>query len=170
MAHFIAFSDGWLEGAGLSARCALGKGGVKEAREKREGDGASPLGAWPARRLWYRADRGAPPETGLPVIAIRPDDGWCDAPRHPLYNQLVPLPFPASHERLWREDGLYDLVVELGYNDDPPMAGRGSAIFLHLARPGYLPTEGCVALAREDMTAVLAKLGAGSVIEIRRRA
>ncbi|MBY9065919.1 L,D-transpeptidase family protein [Hyphomonas sp. WL0036] len=167
MAHFIAFSGGWIEGDGFRARCALGKGGVTPAAEKREGDGASPIGAWPARRVWYRPDKGSPPETGLPVIAMQPSDGWCDAPEHPLYNRWVPLPFPASHERLWREDGVYDLVVELGYNDSPPIAARGSAIFLHVARAGYEPTEGCIALAGGDLRQVLKHLAGGSIIEIR---
>lgn len=101
------------------------------------------------------------------MIAIRPSDGWCDAPDHPDYNRWVTLPFPARHERLWRPDDVYDLVVELGYNDDPPVAGRGSAIFLHLAREGYPPTEGCVALARDDLQPILKRLGGGSRIEIR---
>ncbi len=167
MAHFIAFSEGKLEGDGFSARCALGKGGVKPAAEKREGDGASPIGVWPVRRVWYRADKAPAPETGLPAIAIRPGDGWCDAADHPLYNRLVPLPFPANHERMWREDDLYNLVVELGYNDDPPVAGRGSAIFIHLARPGYLPTEGCIALAEADLREVVRRLTGRSTVEIR---
>lgn len=148
-------------------RCALGKGGVLAAASKREGDAATPAGVWPARRVWYRPDKGPVPETGLPAIALRPSDGWCDAPSHPDYNRWVSLPFPAGHERLWRADGVYDLVVELGYNDDPPVPGRGSAIFLHLARDGYLPTEGCVALARDDLRKVLKQLGGGSRIEIR---
>lgn len=148
-------------------RCALGKGGVKPAAGKREGDGASPAGAWPARRVYYRPDKGAAPETGLPVIALRPEDGWSDDAREPTYNRLVPLPCRGCHERLWRGDGVYDLIVELGYNDDPPVAGMGSAIFLHIARPDYPPTEGCVALAEADLRAVLKLLGGGSVIEIR---
>lgn len=167
MTHFIAFSDGRLEGSGLSLRCALGKGGVLPPAEKREGDGASPIGIWPVRRVWYRPDKGAPPETGVPVIALRPEDGWCDAPEDTRYNQWVPLPCSASHERMWREDGLYDLVAELGYNDDPPVPGKGSAIFLHVARPGYLPTEGCVALAENDLRAVLRLMQGGSTLEIR---
>lgn len=137
------------------------------AAGKREGDGASPIGAWPARRVWYRPDRGSAPETGLPVIAMRPSDGWCDAPGHPDYNRWVSLPFPASHEPLWREDDVYDLVIELGYNDDPPVPGRGSAIFLHVAREGYPPTEGCAALAGKDLREVLKQLGGGSTVEIR---
>lgn len=167
MAHFIAFSDGRLEGEGLSARCALGKGGVKPAAEKREGDGASPIGIWPVRRVWYRPDKGAAPETGLPAIALRPEDGWCDAADHAAYNRLVALPFPASHERMWRENDVYNLVIELGYNDDPPVAGRGSAIFMHLAQPGYGPTEGCIALAECDLREVLLRLKGSSTVEIR---
>lgn len=136
------------------------------ADEKREGDGASPAGDWKVRRVWYRADRGPAPETGLPVIALRPEDGWCDAPEDPEYNRRVPLPYRARHERMWREDGLYDLVVELGYNDDPPVPGRGSAIFLHVAQEDYTPTEGCVAVSAEDLRAVLKQLGGGSRIRI----
>ena len=99
---------------------------------------------------------------------IAPDDGWCDAPDDAAYNRPVKLPYPASAERMWRDDGLYDLVVVLGYNDDPPEAGRGSAIFLHLARPDYAPTQGCVALARPDLEAVLALAGPGSALEVLR--
>ena len=145
----------------------LGKGGVKPAASKREGDGASPIGAWPARRVFYRPDKGPPPETGLPAIGLKPEDGWSDDPAEPSYNRLVPLPCRGGHERLWLEDGLYVLIVELGYNDDPVVAGMGSAIFLHVARDGYAPTEGCIALAEPDLRAVLRLLGGGSVIEIR---
>lgn len=167
MTHFIAFSDGRLEGGGLSLRCALGKGGVLPAAEKHESDGASPIGIWPVRRVWYRPDKAAAPETGIPALALQPADGWCDAPDDRHYNRWVPLPYPASHERLWRQDGVYDLIVELGYNDDPPIAGKGSAIFLHVARPGYLPTEGCIALAEEDLRAMLKQINGGSTLEIR---
>ncbi len=140
---------------------------MKPAAGKREGDGAAPIGKWPARRVYYRPDRGTAPETGLPVIALKPEDGWSDDPAEPNYNRPVTLPCRGSHERLWREDGVYDLIVELGYNDDPVVAGKGSAIFLHVARPGYAPTEGCAALAQADLRAVLKRLGGGSVIEIR---
>jgi L,D-peptidoglycan transpeptidase YkuD (ErfK/YbiS/YcfS/YnhG family) len=135
-------------------RCAIGAGGYRQ--DKREGDGATPLGVWPMRRVFYRPDRGASPTTGLPVRPISANDGWSDDagdPKH--YNRLVTLPYESSHEVLWREDSLYDLVIELGFNDDPPIPGLGSAIFMHIARPGYLPTEGCVALKREDLLAVL---------------
>lgn len=137
------------------------------APDKREGDGASPIGLWPVRRVLYRPDKGSAPETGLPVIALRPGDGWSDDAGEPTYNTLVSLPCRGSHERLWRADGVYDLIVVLGYNDDPPVAGRGSAIFLHVARPDYVPTEGCVALAEADLRAVLKRLEGGSMIGIR---
>jgi L,D-peptidoglycan transpeptidase YkuD (ErfK/YbiS/YcfS/YnhG family) len=148
-------AKGWLTWTGGRARCALGAGGVAAA--KREGDGATPAGVFPLRRVLYRADRLARPSTGLPLQTLDPGDGWCDDPGHPSYNRLVRLPFPASHERLWREDALYDVLVELGYNDDPVVPGRGSAIFLHVARPDFAPTRGCVALPLGDLLALLAE-------------
>lgn len=137
------------------------------ATEKREGDGASPIGVWPLRYVLYRPDRGPAPKTALPVRPIARDDGWCDDPAHPDYNRPVKRPFAASHEALWREDGLYDIVVVLGHNDDPPVAPLGSAIFLHLAKPDYAPTEGCIALSRPDMEAVLRLAAPGDLLEIR---
>ena len=134
---------------GRDRPCAVGRGGV--CRRKEEGDGATPAGSWPLRRVLYRADRLAPPATALPAAPIGEADGWCDDPDDARYNQPVRRPYPGRHERLWREDGVYDCVVVLGYNDDPPAPGLGSAIFLHIARPDYAPTEGCVALALEDL-------------------
>ncbi len=163
---FRAWADGRFQIGDREVRCALGPSGVIEAAAKREGDGATPLGAWPIRRALYRPDKGPAPRTALPVLPIDPEDGWCDDPADRLYNQPVPLPYAASAERLWRDDSLYDLVVILGYNDDPPVAGRGSAIFLHVAKPDYAPTQGCVALARPDLEAVLARAEPGSVLEI----
>ena len=148
----------------LRFRCALGRGGL--ARDKREGDGATPIGARPMRRLLYRADRIDRPATRLPVLEIAPEDGWCDDPADPAYNRPVRLPYPGRHERLWREDGVYDLVVVLGHNDDPVVPGHGSAIFLHIARPDYGPTEGCVALARADLIRVLADAEAGDRVVV----
>ncbi len=137
-------------------RCAVGRAGLRPAAEKVEGDGASPIGRWPLREVFYRADRMARPLTHLPCRAVTPEDGWCDDPAHPDYNRLVRLPFAASHEEMFRDDAVYDCVVPLGYNDDPVVAGAGSAIFLHIARPDYAPTAGCAALARDDLLAFLA--------------
>jgi L,D-peptidoglycan transpeptidase YkuD (ErfK/YbiS/YcfS/YnhG family) len=134
-------------------RAALGRGGVRA--QKSEGDGATPEGVWPMRRLLYRADRLALPATRLPLAALRREDGWCDEPADPLYNRPVRLPYGARAEQLWREDGIYDLIVPLGYNDEPVVPGRGSAIFLHVARANYAPTEGCVALRLDDLLHLL---------------
>ena len=116
-------------------------------------------GVWPMRRLLYRPDRGPTPATRLPSGAIRPNDGWCDDPADRAYNQQVSHPYPASAETLWREDGLYDLIIVLGHNDSPVIAGAGSAIFLHVAAAGYAPTEGCVGLSRADLEVLLAHAG-----------
>ena len=163
---FIANSAGILRWPGGEARCALGKGGVTPAESKHEGDGATPLGVWPMRQVFWREDRLARPATGLPIDALIPEAGWCDDPSSPLYNFPVALPFPLSHEKLWREDGVYDVIVVLGYNDDPPVRGKGSAIFLHVARPDYSPTEGCVACARADLLALLATAKLGDTLTI----
>lgn len=145
--------------------CALGRGGV--VTDKREGDGATPIGSFALRRVFYRADRMALPATALDVTSIAPSDGWCDDPASADYNRLVRLPHVASHETLWRDDALYDLVVVLGHNDDPPRPGAGSAIFLHVARPDYAPTEGCVAIRRDDLLALLVDCGIGDTLTVR---
>lgn len=157
--------DGWLITPGLgSFRCALGRAGISAS--KREGDGATPVGTFPLRRVFFRPDRLSFPITRLPVWPLHSNDGWCDAPDHPDYNRPVRLPFAASHEKMWREDALYDLGVVLGHNDDPPIPGLGSAIFLHLAKPDYAPTEGCVALSLPDLSALLGRVEPGDEIEI----
>jgi L,D-peptidoglycan transpeptidase YkuD (ErfK/YbiS/YcfS/YnhG family) len=136
-------------------RCALGKGGARV--EKEEGDGATPVGLLPVRRVLYRADRVPPPRCPFPIEPIGQTDGWCDAPSHRDYNRFVMLPHDARHEELWRRDNAYDLIAVLGWNDQPVVKGRGSAVFLHVARPDYAPTEGCVALALPDLTRLLAE-------------
>ena len=95
------------------------------------------------------------------MISITPASGWCDAADDPSYNRPVPLPWRSSAERLWRDDDLYDLLVPLGYNDSPPRPGAGSAIFLHAARPGLTPTEGCIALRQPDLRQLLRRLDKG---------
>ena len=164
---FDVIADGRFRIGARETRCALGRGGVLPAEAKREGDGATPLGTWPIRRLLYRPDRGAP-HTALPATPIQPDDGWCDDPGDTAYNRPVRLPYPASAEAMWRNDGLYDLVLVLGHNDDPPVAAMGSAIFLHLAQSDYAPTEGCVALSRADMEELLGQVRPGDALRIAR--
>ncbi len=162
-----AAGDAWRARWGTQElRCAVGRGGLVAAAEKREGDGATPVGRWPMRRLLYRPDRERGALGRLTARAIARHDGWCDDPGHAAYNQPVTLPFAASHERLWRDDALYDLVVVLGHNDDPPIPGRGSAIFLHCARPDWSPTEGCVALQPDALRALLAEAGPGDAVRV----
>ena len=145
-------------------RAALGRGGIRAL--KREGDGGTPLGRFPVRQVLYRADRVPRPRTLLPVRAIRDHDGWCDDPADPNYNRLVRQPSRRSAEGLKRADRLYDLVLVLGYNDVPRVRGKGSAIFVHLARPGLTPTDGCIALSRRDLTMLLARLSPRSAIVV----
>ncbi len=159
-------SDGVIAWEEYQARCALGPAGLCDPTDKREGDGATPRGIYSLRRLLYRADRLTPPKTSLPLREIYPDDGWCDDPTDPAYNRPVALPYPASHEVLWREDHVYDLIGILSHNDAPPVAGLGSAIFMHLARPDYSPTHGCVALNERDLRTLFAYAGPKTAIRI----
>jgi L,D-peptidoglycan transpeptidase YkuD (ErfK/YbiS/YcfS/YnhG family) len=147
-------------------RAALGRAGI--AALKWEGDGATPLGHLPLRLVLYRADRVPRPRTRLPVRAIRNDDGWCDDPADRNYNRLVRLPSRRSTEGLRRADHLYDVVLVLGYNDRPRVKGRGSAIFVHLARPGYTPTDGCIGLSRHDLAMLLAQARRSSSLVVMR--
>ena len=157
--------EGWAWWNGRRLRCALGRGGTSAA--KREGDGATPLGRFLLRRVLYRPDREPAPPTRLPVEALDPDAGWCDAPGDPNYNRPIKLPYPKSAESMWRDDHLYDVVAILGFNDHPVVDGAGSAIFLHCARDDYGPTEGCVALKLPDLLSALSDLRRGAKIEIR---
>ena len=145
-------------------RCAVGRSGI--AIKNIEGDGITPVGTFVVRRVVYRADRLACPQTALHTAVLAPDDGWCDAPSDPNYNRLVKLPYAASAEKLWRDDHLYDVVAVLGFNDDPVVPGKGSAIFLHVVREDFAPTEGCVALSLPDLLDVLALLAPGDTIAI----
>jgi L,D-peptidoglycan transpeptidase YkuD (ErfK/YbiS/YcfS/YnhG family) len=147
---------GWLKLGNLTFPCALGRAGVHV--RKREGDGATPAGVWSLLCVLYRADRMCRPRTILKTRPLRRHDGWCDAPNDRNYNRLVQHPYPASAERLWRTDGLYDVLVVLNYNARPRVRGKGSAIFLHVMRSGYAPTEGCIALARGHLVRLLERL------------
>jgi len=153
--HQLSASEprGMISFGPLRAPCAIGPAGVRAI--KREGDGATPHGVWPLRLVHYRADKVRRPRTMLPLRCLRPSDGWCDAAGDRNYNRRVALPYRASAESLWRDDDLYDLIVELGYNDVPRSLGRGSAIFIHIARPDFAPTAGCIALRRDDLLALL---------------
>ena len=157
-----------LQVGSLRIPCALGRSGITAF--KREGDGGTPLAAMAVLGAYVRGGRRGKPVRlpGLPVRRARADDGWCDAPRHPAYNRPVRLPLGASTETMQREDGLYDVVVVLDWNVRTRARGLGSAIFLHIARPGYRPTEGCVAVSRRDMDRLAPFLKLGARLVVRR--
>lgn len=145
-------------------RCAVGRGGI--ADKSAEGDGVTPRGRWEIRGVLYRPDRVKPPATFIEAKPIARDDGWCDAPPDKNYNRPVKLPYAASAEMMWRDDALYDVVVVLGFNDTPVVPGKGSAIFLHVAKPDFSPTEGCIALSREDLLDAVTNLAPGDSVHI----
>ncbi|MFQ5785009.1 MAG: L,D-transpeptidase [Alphaproteobacteria bacterium] len=163
--NILVFPDGTVEWRGERVPCALGRAGVTD--NKHEGDGATPAGCFPLRRVFYRPDRCEPPRTVLEVTPLDPLDAWCDDPNDPCYNTFVRQPCRASFELLWRDDSLYDIVVPLGYNDDPVAPGAGSAIFLHIARPDFSPTQGCVAVNRELLLRILAECAAETRLCVR---
>ena len=156
MSDVVVSPYGTLRFEGQTFRCALGKGGI--VRTKIEGDGGTPVGRWPLRRFLYRQDKIPLPEMALPADPIKETDGWCDLPGDPSYNKHVTLPYAGRHEKLWRDDHVYDVIGIMGYNDKLVVDGAGSAIFFHLAHDDYRPTEGCVAVSLEDMLAILPKL------------
>jgi L,D-peptidoglycan transpeptidase YkuD (ErfK/YbiS/YcfS/YnhG family) len=156
--------DGLLIAGNLRVPCKLGRSGRRHM--KREGDGATPSGLWPIRRVLARRNSWGWLRTGLPICFIRPDDGWCDDPFDRNYNRPVKLPYPASHEDMWRKDHLYDVVVILGHNDRPRVKGLGSAVFFHLADRRGGPTAGCIAVSPDDMRKVLALCGPKTRIRV----
>lgn len=133
--------------------CALGFGGI--AVKQIEGDGITPVGDFALLNVMVRSDRQALPKTKLSVSTINNCDGWCDDPTSSDYNCLVKLPYSGSHEKLFRSDGLYDIIIDIDYNRKAPITGKGSAIFIHIAQPTYRPTKGCVAIALDDIIELL---------------
>jgi len=148
---------GVLGAGGFWIPVALGRSGI--FANKREGDGGTPRGRFRLLRVWWRADRSPRPSTRLPVRRIVRDDAWCENPGDRRYNRPVKLDAAASGDRLWRDDHLYDFIIELDHNTRPRIAGRGSAVFVHVARPGLRPTAGCVALSAPRLRGLLRRLG-----------
>jgi L,D-peptidoglycan transpeptidase YkuD (ErfK/YbiS/YcfS/YnhG family) len=155
---------GWLTAGGQTLPVALGRGGIKA--NKREGDGGTPKGTFRPRQLWWRADRHPRPRTFLAVRAIGPEDAWCEDPASRHYNQPVRLDRGCGGDRLKRDDHLYDFIVEIDHNSSPRIAGRGSAVFLHLARDNFAPTAGCVSMTKSAMLWLLQRLGPETKIVI----
>ena len=155
---------GWLTAGGQTIAVALGRGGI--LANKREGDGGTPRGTFRPRQVWWRADRHVRPRTHLPVRAIRPEDAWCEDPGDRHYNQPVRLDAGQGGDRLRRDDHLYDFIVEIDHNTEPRVAGRGSAVFLHLARENFGPTAGCVSMTKSAMLRLLQRIGPETKIVI----
>jgi L,D-peptidoglycan transpeptidase YkuD (ErfK/YbiS/YcfS/YnhG family) len=155
---------GWLTAGIMRIPVALGRSGIRA--DKREGDGATPRGRIHPVRVWWRADRGLRPRTFLPVRRIGRADAWCEDPTDGRYNRAVRLTDGRAGDRLWRADHLYDLVIELDHNVRPRIARRGSAIFVHVARPGFAPTAGCVALPAASLRRLLGRMSRKTRIEI----
>ena len=155
---------GWLTAGAQAFPVALGRGGI--LANKREGDGATPRGVFRPLRLWWRADRLPRPATLLPVRRIAPDDAWCEDPADRRYNRPIRMAAGEPGDRLRRDDHLYDLIIEIDHNTRPRIAGRGSAVFIHLARPGLAPTAGCVAMPQARLRGLLKKIGPGTRIVI----
>jgi len=157
-------TEGWLTVGSLTIPVALGRGGIRA--NKREGDGGTPRGKFRLARLWWRADRHPHPRTLLPARRISGDIAWCEDPGDRRYNQPFRRAPGAAGDRLWREDRLYDFIVEIDHNTRPRVAGRGSAVFIHVARPGLRPTAGCVAMALARLRWLLGRVGPRTRITI----
>jgi L,D-peptidoglycan transpeptidase YkuD (ErfK/YbiS/YcfS/YnhG family) len=155
---------GWLTAGGQTIPVALGRGGIRA--NKREGDGGTPKGTFRPRQLWWRADRHSRPSTFLPVRAIGPQDAWCEDVSSRHYNRPVRLNSKQGGDRLRRDDHLYDFIIEIDHNTHPRIAGRGSAVFLHLARTDFSPTAGCVSMTQRAMLRLLKRMGPKTKIEI----
>ena len=149
----------------MEFKCALGSSGV--VHQKKEGDLATPIGSFPLRSVMYRSDRESTPKTSLKTRRIKDTDIWCNDPLDINYNRLLSSPHPSSHENLWRADPLYDILIEIGYNDSPPIPNSGSAIFIHLAQSGYKATKGCVALRHSDLLKLLRVCGPETLLRIK---
>tara|TARA_B100000686_G_scaffold354864_1_gene467787 strand:+ start:4253 stop:4786 length:534 start_codon:yes stop_codon:yes gene_type:complete len=172
-AHPIVFIDeknlkkAFCRFAGREFPVYVGRDGAIAEKDKKEGDWKTPYGIYPLRHVYYRPDQIDAPDTDLPVTAITEASGWCDDPNRPEYNRYVQLPYDGSHEKMYRQDRLYNLVVEIGHNDNPPVPGMGSAVFLHLKRPEKDYTAGCVGFDDQDLKYILKNIGHNPKIEIR---
>jgi L,D-peptidoglycan transpeptidase YkuD (ErfK/YbiS/YcfS/YnhG family) len=156
--------QGWLCAGSLQIPVALGRGGIRA--DKREGDGGTPRGRFRPLRLWWRADRAPRPATLLPARRIRPALGWCENPADRRYNNPVVISREPGVDRLWRQDGLYDTMIEIDHNVRPRVAGRGSAVFIHVARSGLGPTAGCIGLPPQRLRWLVGRLARRTIITI----
>ena len=160
----IVKKSGYLKYKNLKFRCALGKGGVK--KKTMEGDNITPKGIFKIIKIYFRSDKVKKIKTLIKKIKIKKNMGWCDDPNSRFYNKLINLPTKYSHEKLYRNDRLYDLIVVLSYNTNPIIKNRGSAIFMHIANNSYKKTKGCIALKKEHLIEIISKIKKNTKIKI----
>ena len=160
----IVKKSGYLKYKNLEFRCALGKAGIK--KKTIEGDNITPKGIFKIVKIYYRPDKIKKIKTSIKKIKIRKNMGWCDDPNSRFYNQQIKLPNKCSHEKLYRNDNLYDLIVVLNYNIDPIIKNKGSAIFLHIAKKYYQKTKGCIALKKEHLIKIICSIKKNTKIKI----
>ena len=160
----IVKKSGYLKYKNLKFRCALGKAGIK--KKKREGDNVTPKGIFKINKIYYRPDKINNIKTLIKKIKIKKNMGWCDDSSSSFYNQQIKLPSKFSHERLYRNDNLYDLILILNYNTNPIMKNKGSAIFIHIAKKYYRKTKGCIALKKKNLIELASKIKKNTKIKI----
>ena len=160
----IVKKSGYLKYKNFKYRCALGKAGVN--KKIKEGDGITPKGVFKITKIYYRADKIKVIKTNIKKIKITKNMGWCDDPVSRFYNQQIKLPSKFSHEKLYRNDDLYDLVAVLNYNTNPVIKNKGSAIFMHISESSYKKTEGCIALKKDDLINILMDIKRNTKISI----
>jgi L,D-peptidoglycan transpeptidase YkuD (ErfK/YbiS/YcfS/YnhG family) len=160
----IVKKSGYLKYKNFKYRCALGKGGVN--KKIKEGDGITPKGVFKITKIYYRADKIKIIKTNIKKIKITKKMGWCDDPVSLFYNQQIKLPSKFSHEKLYRNDNLYDLIAVMNYNTNPIIKNKGSAIFMHVSENSYKKTQGCIALKKKDLINILTKIKKNTKIKI----
>ena len=160
----IVKKSGYLKYKNLKFRCALGKGGVK--KKIIEGDNITPKGIFKIIKIYYRPDKIRKIKTLIKKIKIKKNMGWCDDPNSDFYNKQIKLPTKLSHEKLYRNDNLYDLIAVLNYNTNPIIKNKGSAIFMHIGKDSYKKTKGCIALKREHLIMIISKIKKNTKIKI----
>jgi L,D-peptidoglycan transpeptidase YkuD (ErfK/YbiS/YcfS/YnhG family) len=160
----IVKKSGYLKYKNLKFRCALGKAGVK--KKMMEGDNITPKGIFKIIKIYYRFDKIKKIKTLIKKIKIKKNMGWCDDPKSLFYNKLIKLPSKYSHEKLYRNDNLYDLIVVLSYNTNPIIKNKGSAIFMHITKGSYKKTAGCIALKKEDLVKIISLIKKNTKIKI----
>ena len=160
----IVKKSGYLKYKNFKFRCALGKGGIKQ--KEREGDFITPKGKFKLIKIYYRSDRIKKINSTLKTIKIKKNMGWCDDVSSNYYNKQIKISKKIGHEKLYRKDDLYDIIVVLNYNLNPTIKGKGSAIFLHVTKKNYKKTQGCIALKKNELLSLISKIKKNTQIKI----